>query len=75
VTRPLIPRHNRYDFVPLPERKDYHWPDGKRLAFAFTSNIECFAFGAGMGHDSAKTGEPQTQRNYSWRDYGNRIGV
>jgi hypothetical protein len=29
----------------------------------------------GLGHDPAKTGEPQTHRNYSWRDYGNRIGV
>jgi hypothetical protein len=28
-----------------------------------------------MGHDPAKTGEPQTHRNYSWRDYGNRIGI
>ncbi len=30
---------------------------------------------AGLGHDPAKTGEPQTHRNYSWRDYGNRIGI
>jgi hypothetical protein len=28
-----------------------------------------------MGHDPAKTGEPQTHRNYSWRDYGNRVGI
>jgi hypothetical protein len=33
------------------------------------------AFGKGRGHDNAKHGEPQTQRNYSWCDYGNRIGV
>jgi allantoinase len=73
--RPLLPRHNRYDYIPLPERKDYSWPGQKRLAFVVTTNIECFAFGAGMGHDPAKTGEPQTHRNYSWRDYGNRIGI
>ena len=73
--RPLLPKHNRYDYVPLPERQDYHWPGQKRLAFVVTTNIECFAFGAGMGHDPAKTGEPQTHRNYSWRDYGNRIGI
>ena len=72
---PLLPQHSRYDYVPLPERKDYSWPGGKRLAFTVTTNIEWFAFGAGLGHDPAKTGEPQTQRNYSWRDYGNRIGV
>lgn len=73
--KPLLPQHSRYDFVPLPERKDYSWPEGKRLAFCLTTNIEWFAFGAGLGHDPAKTGEPQTHRNYSWRDYGNRIGI
>ena len=75
MSRPLLPKHQRYDFVPLRERKDYNWPNQKRLAFVITTNIECFAFGAGLGHDPAKTGEPQTHRNYSWRDYGNRIGI
>jgi hypothetical protein len=71
----MLPRHSRYDYSPLIERKDYSWPDGKRLAFCITTNIELFAFGKGRGHDNAKHGEPQTQRNYSWRDYGNRIGI
>ena len=26
-------------------------------------------------HDPAKAGQPQTHRNYSWRDYGNRVGI
>ncbi len=73
--KPLLPQHDRYDYVPLPERRDYSWPDGKRLAFTLTTNIEWFAYCAGLGHDPAKTGEPQTHRNYAWRDYGNRIGV
>ena len=71
----LIPQQSRYEFVPLTERKDYSWPGGKRLAFCITTNVEVFAFGKGRGHDNAKHGEPQTQRNYSWRDYGNRIGI
>ena len=71
----MLPRHTRYDYSPLIERKDYSWPGGKRLAFCITTNIECYAFGKGRGHDNAKHGEPQTQRNYSWRDYGNRIGI
>ena len=75
MSKPLLPQHGRYDFSPLTERKDYSWPGGKRLAFCLTTNVEWFAFGAGLGHDPAKTGEPQTHRNYSWRDYGNRIGV
>ena len=73
--RALLPQHSRYDYVPLPERKDYSWPEDKRLAFVLTTNVEWFAFGAGLGHDPAKTGEPQTHRNYAWRDYGNRVGV
>lgn len=71
----LIPQQTRYDYVPLTERKDYSWPGGTRLAFCITTNVEVFAFGKGRGHDNAKHGEPQTQRNYSWRDYGNRIGI
>ena len=71
----MLPRHARYDYSPLIERKDYSWPGKKRLAFCITTNIECYAFGKGRGHDNAKHGEPQTQRNYSWRDYGNRVGL
>jgi allantoinase len=71
----MLPRHNRYDYSPLTKRKDYSWPGGKRLAFCMTTNIECFAYGKGRGMDVAKHGEPQTHRNYAWRDYGNRIGV
>ena len=71
----LLPRHDRYDYIPLPERVDYSWPAGKRLAFMVTTNIEWFAFNAGLGHDPAKVNEPQTHRNYSWRDYGNRVGI
>src|SRR5688572_33336363 len=70
-----LPYHGRYDYVALPERKDYAWPGAKRLAFCLTNNMSWNAFGKGRGHDNAKHGEPQTQRNYSWRDYGNRIGV
>jgi allantoinase len=66
--KPLLPRHDRFDFVSLNERRDYRWPGGKTLAFLVTTNIEWFAFGAGLGNDPAKPGEPQTHRNYSWRD-------
>ena len=71
----LLPQQDRYQWIPIGERRPYAWPGGKRLAFVITTNVEWFAFGAGLGHDPAKTGEPQTHRNYAWRDYGNRIGV
>jgi hypothetical protein len=71
----LLPQHDRYDYVPLRERKDYCWPEGRRLAFTITTSVEWFAFCAGLGDDPAKPGEPQTHRNYAWRDYGNRVGI
>ena len=70
-----LPEHDRYDYLPLPARRDYSWPDEKRLAVCFCNNIEVFAFGAGLGSDSAVIGAPQSQRNYAWRDYGNRVGM
>jgi allantoinase len=75
LTPALLPQHGRYDYVPLPARADYTWPGGKRLAFSVTTNIEWFAFAAGLGNDPAKIDEPQTHRNYAWRDYGNRVGI
>jgi allantoinase len=70
-----LPAHDRYGYSPLPERQLYTWPHGKRLAIYFANNIEYFAFRDGIGSDSAVTGAPQTQRNYAWRDYGNRVGI
>ncbi|MEW5421129.1 polysaccharide deacetylase family protein [Amorphus sp. 3PC139-8] len=66
--------HDRYDYVPLVDRADYTWPDGKRLALCICNNIEIFSFCDGLGSDSATVGAPQTSRNFAWRDYGNRVG-
>jgi allantoinase len=71
----MLPKHNRYEYSAIGERKDYSWPGGKRLAFCVTTNIEVYAYRKGTGWDPAKKGEPQQQRNYSWRDYGNRVGI
>ncbi len=70
-----LPGHGRYEFVPIDRRPDYSWPGGKRLAFYVAINIEHFAFGTGLGMDPAYRGGPQNQRNFAWRDYGNRVGV
>ncbi len=70
-----LPAHNRYDYVPIPKRPVYDWPEGKRLAVFFCNNIEFFAFGQGLGSDSTGAPSPQNQRNYAWRDYGNRVGL
>lgn len=70
-----LPHHGRYDFIPITERVDYSWPGGKRLAVCLVTNLEVYAFFKGMGWDPAKTGEPQNQRNFAWRDFGNRVGI
>ena len=69
-----LPMHDRYDYIPLPDRPVYDWPGGKRLAVAICNNIEVFAFLKGLGSDGAQVGAPQTTRNFAWRDYGNRVG-
>jgi hypothetical protein len=71
----MLPKHNRYEYSPIFERPDYSWPNGKRLAFCVVTNLEVYAYRKGTGWDPAKMGEPQNQRNYAWRDYGNRVGV
>ena len=38
-----LPKHNRYEYSTIGERKDYSWPGGKRLAFCVTTNIEVYA--------------------------------
>ncbi|MCA8930012.1 MAG: polysaccharide deacetylase family protein [Alphaproteobacteria bacterium] len=67
--------HGRYDYVPLPERPDYCWPDGRRLAVYLALNLEHFAFGEGLGAALAPGGPQPDVLNFSWRDYGNRVGV
>jgi len=71
----MVPKHDRYRFSIIDERPDYNWPEGRRLAFYLSTNVEYYAFGTGLGWDPARHDAPQTQRNYSWRDYGNRVGL
>jgi peptidoglycan/xylan/chitin deacetylase (PgdA/CDA1 family) len=72
---PPVPTHGRYPYSPITERQPYDWPDGKRLALYIGLNLEWFAFGEGLGAELAPGGPPPDVLNYSWRDYGNRVGV
>jgi len=67
--------HGRYAYSALPHRPVYDWPGGKRLAVYFALNLETFSFGEGLGAKLAPAqGEPDVL-NYTWRDYGNRVGA
>ncbi len=44
----LLPTHDRYPYRAIGARKDYSWPEGKRIAMHIGLNIEIFAFGTGL---------------------------
>ncbi len=67
--------HERYSYSAIPQRPDYDWPEGKRLAIYIALNLEHFAFGEGLGAQLAPGGPQPDVLNYAWRDYGNRVGV
>lgn len=70
----MLKSHNRYSYSPITERKPYQWPNGTKLAIFTALNVEAFPFAEGLGVELAP-GQPQPDVvNYSWRDYGNRVG-
>lgn len=70
-----VAHHQRYDFSALPDRPVFDWPGGARLAVYIGMNVECFAFGEGLGASLAPGGPEPDVLNYAWRDYGNRAGI
>ena len=74
-----------YDFIPYPKRQPLRWPDGKRLAIILTTNLEYWDpvrdtdepyYPGGpsiVGGNLA--GNVYDNPNYTWREYGQRIGV
>ncbi len=71
----MLKSHQRYAYSPIVERPVFDWPAGRRLAIYAAINIEVFPFGEGMGVDlNYKQPEPDIP-NFTWRDWGNRIGV
>ena len=71
----MLRRHGRYDYSPINERPTYAWPNGKRLAVYVALNVEVFPFGEGMGPDlNMRQPEPDIP-NFTWRDWGNRVGI
>src|SRR5258706_8642398 len=70
-----VKTHGRYDYSAITERKDYSWPEGKRLAVHLCLNVEHFSFGEGLGNDYAAPHPQPNQRSFAWRDYGNRVGA
>lgn len=65
-------------YLPLEQRQaaSSSWPDGKRLAFWLAPNIEYYEVNSSPNATRAPWPRPYPDiRNWSWRDYGNRVGV
>ncbi|MGE3936368.1 MAG: polysaccharide deacetylase family protein [Rhodospirillaceae bacterium] len=68
-----LPTHGRFPFSALPTRAHYAWPGGKSLAFYVALNVETFGYGM-PGAVLGAAPPPPDHRNWSWREYGNRVG-
>ncbi len=73
--RLLLKHHGRYSYSAITRRPHFEWPNKKRLAVYIGLNLEHFAFGEGLGAELAPGGPHPDVLNFSWRDYGNRVGV
>ena len=75
VAGALLPHHERFPYSGIKHRTAYKWPNGTRLAVYIGLNLEHFAFGEGHGAELAPHAHHPDVLNYSWREYGNRVGV
>jgi len=70
-----LPTHGRFDYQGINQRTSYRWPNGAGLAVYLGFNIEHFAFGEGLGAAVGPASPQPDVLNYSWREYGNRVGA
>jgi peptidoglycan/xylan/chitin deacetylase (PgdA/CDA1 family) len=75
MTRAPLRSHERFAYSAITRRPALRWPNGKRLAVYIGFNIEHFAFGEGLGAGIGPVSPQPDVLNYSWREYGNRVGV
>lgn len=71
----MLRTHGRYDYSNITRRPDYCWPEDKRLAVYVAVNIEQFSYGEGKGAAIAPPDQANSHSIFSWRDYGNRVGI
>jgi len=75
-----------YDYVALPDRRPLRFPNGARLALIITINLEYWEKSRQDQKEPLFTGGPMTiphalpgdvwdTANWTWREYGQRVGV
>jgi allantoinase len=68
--------HGRFPYSAIVDRKPLRWPKGARVAVWVIPNIEHFLFDRpSTSITQATTSLVPDVLNYSWRDYGVRVGV
>ena len=74
-----------YDYIPISEREQLKWPDGKTVALIMTFNLETwdlvkntdkpyYAGGPAVLPDILPGNVPDYP-NFTWREYGQRVGI
>ena len=72
---PIVPTaHDRFDYSPIIDRPRLSWPNGARVAVWVIPNIEHFLFDRPSTRLTNLPVNPDVL-NYSWRDYGVRVGI
>ncbi|SAK54046.1 polysaccharide deacetylase [Caballeronia hypogeia] len=66
---------NFYDYLPYDARPRIEWPNGARVAFWVAPNVEFYELDPPRNPSRAAWSRPAPDiQNYSYRDYGNRVG-
>ena len=68
-------KNPRYELSPIIDRPPLRWPKGERVAVWVIPNVEYFEFDLPGTAFRAPAAEMPDVINYSWRDYGSRVGV
>jgi peptidoglycan/xylan/chitin deacetylase (PgdA/CDA1 family) len=74
TTTPAPREHGRFPYSPIVDRPPLRWPNGARVAVWVIPNIEHFYFDRPATSVERNTRVPDIL-NYSWRDYGVRVGI
>jgi peptidoglycan/xylan/chitin deacetylase (PgdA/CDA1 family) len=71
-----VPReHGRFDYSAIVDRPPLRWPNGARVAVWVIPNIEHFLFDRPATSIEHRGQFIPDILNYSWRDYGVRVGI
>ena len=71
---PVPKEHGRFPYSAIVDRPPLRWPNGARVAVWVIPNIEHFYFN-GFGTSVERNDRVPDVLNYSWRDYGVRVGI